>query len=445
MKDASRKTGATTPGVRTFRAALSPMVAGRREDPAILDVTLDREDRLLIEGLAGDGPNASSRSAGPALDGICQKKPEMTDRSSGKITLTDVVRQFTPNWFGVTMGTGVLALAMNQIPFPIPGAPDLAGGLWILDIVLFLVFTAIYAARWVFFFDDTRRIFREPVVSMFLGAIPMGLATIINGLIIFDGTKSAVCIAYALWWGDVMMSIACGVLVPFLMFTIQDHSMKRMTAVWLLPIVAAEVAAVSGALLVPHLSPSQAFIVLILSYVLWAFSVPLAMSILVILLLRLVLHKLPAPDMAASGWLALGPIGTGALGLLLLGGEAPAVVAASALSGIGQAAFGVGIIGGTMLWGYGFWWLLLAILKTLHYLRDGMPFNLGCWGFTFPLGVYSLATLALAHATDLAFLSVVGSIFVMGLAALWVIVAVLTIVDGWDGHLFQTRPPLRLY
>jgi len=446
MKAAFRKTGVTAPGVRTFRAAVSPAVAGVREDPAILDVTLDREDRLLIEGLAGGGPNASSRSAGPALDGICQKKPEMTDRRSEKITLTEVVRQFIPNWFSVTMGTGVLALAMNQIPFPIPGVPDLAGGLWLLDIVLFVLFTAIYAARWVFFFDDARRIFRDPVVSMFLGAIPMGLATIINGLVVFDGGEPAVCIAYALWWGDVTMSIACGLLVPFLMFTIQNHSMERMTAVWLLPIVAAEVAAVSGALLVPHLSPSEAFIVLILCYALWAFSVPLAMSIFVILLLRLVLHKLPDHDMAATGWLALGPIGTGALGLLLLGGDAAAVFAVSGLSGIGEVAFGLGIIGGTMLWGYGFWWLLLAILKTWRYLRDGMPFNLGCWGLTFPLGVYSLATLALAHATRLAFFSVVGGVLVMCLAAVWLIVAVLTIVRGWDGHLFRravSTPKLR--
>jgi tellurite resistance protein TehA-like permease len=207
---------------------------------------------------------------------------------------------------------------------------------------------------------------------MFLGAIPMGLATIINGLVIFDGGKPAMCIAYALWWGDVTMSIACGLLVPFLlvpflMFTIQNHSIERMTAVWLLPIVAAEVAAVSGALLVPHLSPSEAFLVLILWYALWAFSVPLAMSILVILLLRLVLHKLPDHDMAAAGWLALGPISTGALGLLLLGGDAPAVFAGSGLSGVAEVAFGVGIIGGTMLWGYGFWWLLLAILKTWLY------------------------------------------------------------------------------
>jgi tellurite resistance protein TehA-like permease len=36
-----------------------------------------------------------------------------------------------------------------------------------------------------------------------------------------------------------------------------------------------------------------------------------------------------------------------------------------------------------------------------------MQFNLGWWGFIFPLGIYSLATLALARATHLTFLSVV--------------------------------------
>jgi len=231
------------------------------------------------------------------------------------------------------------------------------------------------------------------------------------------------------------MSVGCGLVVPFLMFTVQEHSMEKMTAAWLLPIVAAEVAAVSGALLVPHLSPSEAFLVLILCYALWAFSVPLAMSMLVILLVRLVLHKLPQRDMAASGWVALGPIGTGALGLVLLGGDAPAIFAVAELPDVGKVALDIGIIGGTMLWGYGAWWLLLAILKTGRYLREGLPFNLGCWGFTFPLGVYSLATLALARATRLAFFSVIGSILVVCLAALWFVVMVLTIVGAWDGRL----------
>jgi tellurite resistance protein TehA-like permease len=99
------------------------------------------------------------------------------------------------------MGTGALALALNQFPLPIPGAYDVAGGLWLFDIVLFVLLTALYAARWIFFFDSARQIFGHPVASMFLGAIPMGLATIINGLLIFGlhlWGNPAICIAHAL-------------------------------------------------------------------------------------------------------------------------------------------------------------------------------------------------------------------------------------------------------
>ena len=107
-----------------------------------------------------------------------------------------------------------------------------------MDIVLFVLFTAFYAARWIFFFDNARRIFGHSVASMYLGAIPMGLATIINGFLVFGLAlwgKPAVSMAHALWWADVAMSLSCGLLVPFLMFTLQHHSIKRMTAVWLLP------------------------------------------------------------------------------------------------------------------------------------------------------------------------------------------------------------------
>src|SRR5271168_756750 len=112
---------------------------------------------------------------------------------------------------------------------------------------------------------------------------------------------------------------------------------------------------------------------LVLGYAMWAYSVPLAMSVLVILLLRLVLHKLPPKDMAASGWLSLGPIGTGALGLLLLGAEAPQVFNAAGIAGVGEVAAGLGLIGGAIFWGYGAWWLLIAVLTTARYVRQGMP------------------------------------------------------------------------
>ncbi|MBC3273283.1 TDT family transporter [Pseudomonas sp. SWRI81] len=352
----------------------------------------------------------------------------------------EVIRQFTPNWFAATMGTGVLALALAQLPLNIAGLHAIAEGLWLFNILLFTLFTAAYAARWILFFDEARRIFGHSTVSMFFGTIPMGLATIINGFLLFGLPRwgeAVIDLAEVLWWLDVAMSLACGVLIPYMMFTRQEHSIDQMTAVWLLPVVAAEVAAASGGLLAPHLSDAHAqLVVLTTSYVLWAFSLPVAFSILTILLLRMALHKLPHENMAASSWLALGPIGTGALGMLLLGGEAPAIFAANGLPGVGETAAGLGLVAGITLWGFGLWWMLMALLITVRYLRDGIPFNLGWWGFTFPLGVYSLATLKLASLLNLTFFSVFGTALVALLAVMWLIVGKRTVQGAWRGELF---------
>ena len=352
----------------------------------------------------------------------------------------EAIRQFTPNWFAVVMGTGVLALALAQWPGEVPGLHLLGEGLWLFNILLFVVFAGLYTARWLLFFDEARRIFGHSTVSMFFGTIPMGLATVINGFLVFGLPRwgsGVVPLAEALWWIDVAMSLACGVLIPFLMFTRQEHRIDQMTAVWLLPVVAAEVAAASGGLLAPHLTDVHSqMIMLVTSYVLWAFSLPVAFSILTILLLRMALHKLPHENMAASSWLALGPIGTGALGMLLLGSDAPLIFAANGLPGVGEIAAGLGLVAGITLWGFGFWWMLTALLITARYLRAGIPFNLGWWGFTFPLGVYALTTLKLADLLNLVFFSGFGGVLVAMLVVMWLIVGRRTLAGAWHGELF---------
>ena len=352
----------------------------------------------------------------------------------------EAIRQFTPNWFAATMGTGILALALGQLPGHSMLLTGIGEALWLFNILLFTVFTLMYAARWVFFFDEAKQIFGHSTVSMFFGTIPMGLATIINGLVQYglpNWGDGVIPLAHALWWLDVAMALACGVLIPFMMFTRQEHSIDQMTAVWLLPVVAAEVAAASGGIIAPHLADTNAqFTMLITSYVLWAYSVPVALSILVILVLRLALHKLPHESMAASSWLSLGPIGTGALGMLVIGNDAPAIFAAHGMPGIGAVAAGIGVVSGVLFWGLGLWWMLLALLITARYAKGGIPFNLGWWGFTFPLGVYAVTTLKLGVTLNLVFFDVLGVILVMMLAIMWLVVATKTAVGAYRGNLF---------
>ncbi|MHB1098985.1 MAG: TDT family transporter [Burkholderiales bacterium] len=352
----------------------------------------------------------------------------------------DMIRQFTPNWFASTMGTGILALSLPQVPGAGPTLHAIGEGLWLFNIGLFLLYTVLYASRWILFWDEARRIFSHNIVSMFIGTIPMGLATILNGFLIFGVPRwgaGMIDVAHALWWLDVVLSIGCGVLLPYFMFTRQDHRMDNMTAVWLLPIVAAEVAASSGGLLAPYLaSADDKFLTLVLSYVLWALSVPVALCIIAILILRMALHRLPPDSMAASSWLPLGPLGTGALGMLVLGADAPSIFAAHGLADFGTIAEGVGLIGGLLLWGAGLWWVMLATLITIRHFRAGIPFNLGWWGYTFPLGVYTVSTLKLGVMLKMSMFSIFGTFLVMVLATMWTLVAALTLHGGWKGHLF---------
>ena len=140
----------------------------------------------------------------------------------------EAIRQFTPNWFAVTMGTGILALALPQLP--LPGMQALGQALWLFNIALFCLFSLMYAARWVFFFHEAKQVFGHATVSMFFGTIPMGLATIINGVLVFGVPlwgEQVVALAFNLWWLDVVLALACGVSIPYLMFTHQEHSIDR--------------------------------------------------------------------------------------------------------------------------------------------------------------------------------------------------------------------------
>lgn len=353
---------------------------------------------------------------------------------------SEMIRQFTPNWFAVTMGTGVAALIMPQIPGAGPIMHAAGEFLWLVNAMLFIAFAGLYGARWLLYPQEATCIFAHGTVSMFFGTIPMGLATIVNGCLAFGLPRLGpvmITLAEMLWWIDVGLALACGVVIPYLMFTRQEHKIDDMSAVWLLPVVAAEVAAVSGGLLAPHLpSPDLQFTVLATSYALWAYSVPIAFSILVILLLRMALHKLPGSNLAASTWLSLGPIGTASLGMLVLGNEAPTIFAARHLTAVGDVAHGIGIVAGICLWGAGLWWLLLAILVTRRYFKTAVPFNLGWWGYIFPLGVYTLATLKLGNLLDAPLFSTVGAVFGVLVLALWALVMTRTARGAWRGHLF---------
>ena len=362
--------------------------------------------------------------------------------------MRDLIRHFTPNWFTAIMGTGVVALIIPEFPFAQSFSWGVGATLWHINMLLFCSFLILYVLRWMIYPTEAKQIFKHPTMSLFLGAIPMALATVINGFLKF-GTyyygEFAINIAQNLWYVDVILAVAIAWVVPFAMYSQQQHELKTMTAVWLLPIVACEVVASSGGLLLGHIQANaNAVAILLGSYVLWGLSVLPAFSILVILMLRLALHQLPPKELAISSWLALGPIGTGALALLVLGEYAPQVLSTIGLAELGVFTHYAGLVMSLVLIGFGLWWLGIAVLTTLKQAQDDLPFNLGWWGLTFPLGVFTLAILNLAHQMDVYFILNVGYAFASVLILLWFVVAIKTAKGFYRGSLIVS-PCLKAY
>ncbi|WP_133663461.1 hypothetical protein [Paraburkholderia sp. BL10I2N1] len=94
-------------------------------------------------------------------------------------------------------------------------------------------------------------------------------------------------------------------------------------------------------------------------------------------------------------------------------------------------------LGALLLWGAGLWWLFTAVFFTLRYRTEGLPFNLGWWGFTFPLGVYTVATLGLNRVTGFAGFAAIGIVLAMLLGGLWLVVLSKTLRELARGQLFH--------
>ncbi len=92
----------------------------------------------------------------------------------------DFFRHFTPNWFTVGMGTGIVAITAYLYPGGRPWMTGVGTAIWIFNTVLVGTLLLLIMARWVINWHGLVTILQNPVQSMFLGAIPMAVPKIIE-------------------------------------------------------------------------------------------------------------------------------------------------------------------------------------------------------------------------------------------------------------------------
>ncbi|KAI0066104.1 hypothetical protein BV25DRAFT_1879139 [Artomyces pyxidatus] len=372
-----------------------------------------------------------------------------------KKDLKDSIRHFTPAWFAVNMGVGIISTLFANFPYGSTTAPmkALSAVVFFLNLLLFVAFCAASTARYVLFPDLWRLMINHPVQSLYLGCFPMGAATLINvSVTLFYseygfGGSAFLYTLWGFWWLDVAVSALCCWGLVHVMSVVHDQSLSRMTAIWLLPVVTLIVASSTGGILAQALHPlseQKALITLTFSIFLVAIGLSLALMILTIYLFRLIVHGPHPGASVVSSFVPLGPMGQAGFSIVLIGDAMRTFLPVHgnhslflSSAQVGEIVYAVCMCIAFVLWALATMWLVYALLGIQAVVRKSrFPFRVPFWGMIFPNGVYANLTISLYRTFDVRFFRVWGAIYAGITFAMWLVVSVITVSMVYHGVIF---------
>jgi C4-dicarboxylate transporter/malic acid transport protein len=344
-----------------------------------------------------------------------------------RFTLSNV----TPNWFAAVMGTGIVANAAAGQPFSFPGMRQGAIVVWLIACALLVFLTAASLVHWVRHPGVARGHHLNPVMAHFYGAPPMAVLTVGAGTVLVGrdliGVHLAVEIDAVLWALGTAGGLFSAALVPYLSFTRHRNSADSAFGGWLMPVVPPMVSAATGALLLPYVPAGQGRETLLAGcYAMFGLSLLASVIIIVQLCQRLALFSVGANGMVPTLWIVLGPLGQSVTAVNLLAGNASGAFGAA----FDHALMVFAILYGLPVLGFALLWCAIAAAITVRAARQGLPFSLTWWSFTFPVGTVVTGTAGLAAHTGLTAIAVLSSAFFVFLVVAWATVGVRTLRHG---------------
>jgi tellurite resistance protein TehA-like permease len=87
-------------------------------------------------------------------------------------------------WFSINMGTGIVSILLHNLPYNREWLYWISVATFALNVILFCIFFTLSFLRYTLYPQIWSAMIRHPAQSLFLGTFPMGLATIINMIVL---------------------------------------------------------------------------------------------------------------------------------------------------------------------------------------------------------------------------------------------------------------------
>jgi C4-dicarboxylate transporter/malic acid transport protein len=307
------------------------------------------------------------------------------------------MKHFTWAWFSVTISTGVLGLLFQNTPHRFHGLTTIGKVAFIISIVMFVLYTATIAYRFIKTPHGLKTSLLHPTESLFFPAFLLSIAIILANSAIYGVPASGPWLPVALrvcFW----IYAAVALLSSTIQYTVVFHgaklSIKSMSPLWIFPIFPTLLTGVLASTIAPSQPPTQRLPILVagVTYLGLGFSVALVLYSLYIY--RLTQEGFPAPPMRPGMFIAVGPPAFTATGLIGLSRSIPVdygyfVRFPAAPQILKVLALWVSI----WLWALAFWFFAFsAIALMIGIANHRIRFSMAWWALVFPNTAFTIAT-----------------------------------------------------
>ncbi|WVF70057.1 hypothetical protein IAT40_004844 [Kwoniella sp. CBS 6097] len=355
---------------------------------------------------------------------------------------------FTPQVFTICMGTGIMAVLLQNNPYQFKGMKIISTIVFLLDLILFATIAVTFFSRWVIFPKSTAKMFESDVEqTTYLSTTTIASATLVELVSLVCGSTwhnwQYAC--FGLWWATVLLSLISSTTTYWLLIRDEEVEISNLTPTLMYPVTGLVATASAGSVLVEYtpLSVKLAMPVVIVSYLLVGAGLLLAILTLSAFFLRLLHNQTPEPKKVGTQLIPIAPFSNIAYSFDSLGNLAgpkrhifQAYGKGSVVDPIfGQALYATGFVLGLCIWGFTTFWLLICIVA---FIRD-IPkthFNLNMWSTIYPVGVYGLTCSKLASDLDSRAFRVVSTIILIVVVIYWLYLIAFTLPAVVSGELF---------
>ena len=215
-------------------------------------------------------------------------------------------------WFAATMSTGSLAVVLGNTPNTFTGLRTIGKVVFIFDLVLFVLFNALMAMRFVLVPRKLLASLHHPVEGLFHGTYWVSVALILNCAYIYGNADTGPWFPKALevcFWIYCGIAFAIGVFQYSMFFRLERLNVTDAVPAWIFPIYPLLVVGTLAGTILPAQPNGPSWNIFIGGVLLQGVAWVVSFLMYALYMQRLMTGALPSPATRPGMYVSVGPAG----------------------------------------------------------------------------------------------------------------------------------------